>query len=432
MQDIMLGGSFPLEGSIRNSSIEAIGAINSLLDEKRLVDAYQWALSLVKSTSKEHAFLLLEGKVKNEFTIFRTDLFLRKDTDKSLFGQKINKGSVIDRLFDSSASSKGRAFIKVAQLSAKDYDEIIINSEYQGWVIDPNQAEKLLKRLQTEGLKEYNYHSGGDSSGFSLSDSRSTRTNCIAWCETILKEELSIRLGEIWIPVLMPSSRVKLAQKFSETPQQQLTSPKTSTAPSPIDPRVQRQQSRARMSAEQYAKYFQPIDTKQPPRSIVDPTYAIAPDSWLVTIASGKIQHTKNHVYLILESIEEQHYTFRRIDLMSSFHMELVNPRPDGTTFLTASSQQCDNMTLVEIQSMIDEYTIDSDAILPRDGATLRTKIEEESQRRVSTSATINRIGPRMFSKSSNTPRPDFIASLKGYLQSIGVGVLLKNINAEL
>jgi hypothetical protein len=428
MNGRIFDGTSSLAGSIWDSKEETLGAINSLLDEKRLVDSGQWALSLVKSKSKEHAFLLLEGKIKNEFIIFRTDLFLRKDTDKTLFGQKIKKGSVIDGLFECSASSNGRAFVKVIQLSIKDYDEIILNSAYQGWVIDTNQAEKLLKRLQAEGLKEYNYHSGGNSSGFSVSDSRSTRTSCITWCEAILKEELNIRLGKEWLPVMIPSSRVQLAQKFSEKARQpQLTSARQPTVAFPIDPRAQRHESRARMSTQDQATYFQPVDARQPPRSIVDPSHIVIPDYYLVTIACGKIEQTKNHIFLILESIEQQYYTFRRIDLINSSAMDMIHAHSAGAGVVEGGSQKHNTKSLAEIQSMIDEYTMESASITAEHGAKLQAKIEEENQRRLNPTPITNGTGPGLFSKSRSTPRQDFIASLKVYLSSIGADILPKN-----
>nr|MDQ2995223.1 hypothetical protein [Pseudomonadota bacterium] len=57
-------------------TIDALETIQSFLSGQRLISQEEWALSLVKSKGKQHAFLVTEGRVQNKFIILRTDLFL--------------------------------------------------------------------------------------------------------------------------------------------------------------------------------------------------------------------------------------------------------------------------------------------------------------------------------------------------------------------
>jgi hypothetical protein len=412
-------------GGWGNKSSLSLSAIQSLIDDKRFVTADQWTLSLVKSKKKEHAFLLLEGKLKDEFVIFRTDLFLRKDTDKKLFGQDLPKGSVLDSLFEFSASSKGHAFVKVSQLSVKSYDEILVDTEFQGWCLNAEQAEKLLKRLQSEGLKEFNYHGGGDSKVLSVSDSRSTRTNCIKWCEKILTEVLGITLMKnSWHPVIMPSSRVELIKKFTEANrQQQLASARSDSPVSSLDPRAQRQEARARMMMETQNRYFQPVDNTNAPNSLVDQSYKVRMGHLLVSFAKGKIAQTKDCAYLMVETVEQQYCTIRRIDLVKAVPMSKI------------SAQQQQNSTIVEILSMADEYTIETVRISTDQGTMLLAIIEEEDRRRFNPMSVESNKGLRMFDKGlpnkdntvSSAALLNFSILLKDCLESIGVHILPKD-----
>ncbi len=413
MQDDVWGQRKSLLGLGASQKHQTLQVIYSLIDDHRKIAAGHWALSLVKSKDKEHAFILLEGKINDEFVIFKTDLFLRKDTDKALFGQPLQRGNVLDKLLEGSASSRGRAFVKVSQLLIKDYDDIILNREFQGWSIDTDQAEKLLKRLQTEGLKEYNYHSGGDSSILSASDSRSSRTNCIKWCEQILKEVLGKHLvGDAWRTVVMPSSRVQLIKQFAEkNRQQQLVSPVSATSASPLEPRAQHQESRARMSPIDPAKYCQPVDNRTASRSLVDPTFVVISRLCLVSIAQGKIPQTKHRKFFVVESVEQQYYIFRRIDLGNSLPMDVISKDFNPSNHL-----------LMDIQSMRDEYTIDSVNVPFEKLAKLLAIIGDENQRRLSTSPTNTRTGIGLFNGRSSTKA--FVASLVEYLQSINVNIL--------
>jgi hypothetical protein len=412
-----------LSGIISANPQHALEVIDSLVDDKRKVATGHWTLSLVKSNVRQHAFLLLEGRLKGEFVIFRTDLFLRQDTDKIFFGQNIQKGSVLDRLFECSASSNGRAFINVRQLSTKDYDEIILNTVFQGWVIDGENAEKLLKRLQIEGQNEHNYHSGGNSSGYSLSDSRSTRTSCVTWCETILLEELGLKLGRTWIPVKLPNSRVLLAQKMArETIQRQLGTAESQSVVSPVDCKSQRQDSRARLTAEERAKYFKPYDNyNNATRSLFNSGLIVSPEMSVVAMAKGKSDNVKNRRFLILETIEQGYYVFRRINLSIRSSLEIILGSDADKTEVNSGSIEAVTKALLQMQGMVDEYTIETSGMLPADSAKLRSKLEQENLRRGSASPTGTSTRLRMFNPPEDIRI--FTSSVVDFLQEIGVNL---------
>lgn len=173
------------------------------------------------------------------------------------------------------------------------------------------------------------------------------------------------------------------------------------------------------------AIYFQRVENSNPPRSLIDPTQLVFPGCYIVAIARGKSEHTKNRLFLILESVEQQHFTFRRIDLVNAVPMEMLSGLSVwGGVLKSGIALEVDKI-FVEMQTMQDEYTIDCEAISAADGAVLRSKVEQENLCRLSKSPTSTRAGLRMFSDRPATQA--FFASLTQYLKSIDVNILANN-----
>ncbi len=185
--------------------------VYSLINSAHIIAESTWAVSLVRKRGTEHAFLIVEGKKDDEYTIIRSDMFL--DMSGKPFEQPTNAASSMINYFwgVSQQSSTGKGFIRLKELNMNELEALAEASEYQSWGINIEEAEKLLRHLSEERGKQYSYHIAGDSSLFSVSTSNSNTHNCVSWCQEILKKSLGFNVGNQWAIIKKPSEFVKQA-----------------------------------------------------------------------------------------------------------------------------------------------------------------------------------------------------------------------------
>lgn len=189
---------------------ERVILANSMLSERFLIEEKKWLISLVKS-SGEHAFLLLEGIKDGELLQLRTDFFLDMDGRADVVSKlPIGFSSALNLLWGSSEHLVGRGFVRSKALAPKEYERLLEGCEHQSWSISAEQAENFLVRMVQEIKKPYIYAISGDHPASSVSaGSGSQAHNCISWCQTLLLEELNIRVGSRWSLIKRPSSIVR-------------------------------------------------------------------------------------------------------------------------------------------------------------------------------------------------------------------------------
>lgn len=186
--------------------------VRSLINDAHLLSEQDWAVSLVWKRKTEHAFLIIEGKKDNEYTIFRSDMFLDMRGQPFPEAEEKTAKSAINVLWEASQqSSGGGGFIRLKELNIDELSRLADACEYQSWGLSLDDAEKLLKRLISEGNKIYSYHIIGDNLSGSMSTSHSKNHNCVSWCQEILKTELNFLVGNDWAFVKKPSEIVKQA-----------------------------------------------------------------------------------------------------------------------------------------------------------------------------------------------------------------------------
>jgi hypothetical protein len=215
--------------SKEDKTVSTLKHIRCLVDERRIINQYKWAVHLVKSKGKEHVFLIIEGKVKGQdgqdaFVLFRTDYLLKDDLQKSFAKIPFAKGKYIKKILEAPNVLRGQGFLKLEEMTLAavvSMQRDLENSEYQGWDLSLEQAETLLEAILSESQKNYSYNIGGDNSSFSVSTSNLNTHNCVSWCEAVLKK-ININIAKeakFWHPVKIPSSRLALAKQLAKNKQ---------------------------------------------------------------------------------------------------------------------------------------------------------------------------------------------------------------------
>ncbi len=208
------------EKSIQDSKTNrAKGVLDSLIDNTAIVSSKQWGISIVKSENNNHVFLVLEGVEDNKEVFFRFDFFLDLNTQKSISGAQIQRGSLLNSLLNWSASSGGRGFVCPKVITAETCYLMSQTCEFVRLGIDPDEAEKLLLRLRQDVDKKFTYHIAGDSPLYSSSYASVKTENCVSWAQSIINETLKKPIGSKWAPIKTSDYLLKRAKELENLEQ---------------------------------------------------------------------------------------------------------------------------------------------------------------------------------------------------------------------
>jgi hypothetical protein len=182
------------------------------------VSEERWVISLLKGTGNaNHAFLLLDGmKDGKRFIQQRLDFFLDLARSAEVRDQ-LPTGSTEDSAHASWVATQqlaGRGFVRLTELRPEDFEYLLLNCEHQSYSITPQQGRLLMRRFEQEQKRLYRYfYTGGDNpSSTSTAMSITTEAhNCISWCQKVLREELSITVGNRWSFIKNPRLIVEQA-----------------------------------------------------------------------------------------------------------------------------------------------------------------------------------------------------------------------------
>jgi hypothetical protein len=191
-------------------------AMRSLINDS-MIDETLWAVSIVwnkKEGNEQHAFIIIEGMHEGQFTVFRSDLFLKntsqnKASAPSSMPRALN--SLLDMFAQLSNLAHGQAFIRLKEISIEELEELARTCEYQSKQVEHEKIKVLFHRLIEEGSKVHVYHVSGDNPVFSSNTSTLKHQNCVSWCQNILKETIGYQVGSSWAVIKRPGEIVKSA-----------------------------------------------------------------------------------------------------------------------------------------------------------------------------------------------------------------------------